>query len=231
MILKTNLRRWIFALCFELLFLANAQAGEVECLRDLIPITDNVSYRMRRAGVERPFVVSGKFVVFPEVQGAQLTGFYIYTDKSKKYYDAVMGKKSVADLAAGFVYDLVAQPDGLETVTVSYTPQMSQQSSRTPSSAAVGSSMLPVVGVLVEFQENRKAKAIYNDPSKLSQTAAFDRKLMQLSTKKSKSSADLLSPLRAELKIRKDWIQRANLDNESFKQLNKVLQTTCKSVL
>lgn len=236
MILKTNLLKSLtgFLACS---FSFSLFADEVDCLRDLIPVTDKVSFHQGRVGFERPFVVSGKFVVFPEVKGSKLTGFFVYSQKSRKYYDAVRANlksslakaKSVSELASGIVYDLVAQPDGLETITVSYTPQLAVESSRTPSGAAFGSSMLPVVGALVELQEKKKTVTVYNDPNKSSQASMFDRKLLQLTTKKMKSAEELLSPLRSELKMRKAWIQQANLDNDSFRELNRILQTSCRS--
>lgn len=216
---------------------ATARADEVTCLRDLLPITDKVSFQKDRKGFEKPFVVESKYVIFPEVKNGKLTGFYVYSPRAAKYYDTVQtpmenksgDRVSVSKLKPGVRYDLTAQPEGLETVTIIYEPKARKTQARMPSSVALGSSIIPVVGALVELQETRKADPVFQKAEE-GRGDEKARRLVRLTTLSAKSSAEMMQPLRAELDLRKKWIQRANLDNDSFRDLNRVLQTSCRSL-
>src|SRR5262249_42601583 len=88
MTLKTNRRNSIF-LILILSAPASARAfSSYDCLRDLMPITDRASLQNKRQEVEAPFIVSDKFIVFPEVSNDTVSGFFFYGPKGAAYYDA-----------------------------------------------------------------------------------------------------------------------------------------------
>lgn len=234
MTLKTNPHRLGLFLIFLLSF--TARADEIACLRELLPVTDKVSFQRDRRGLEKPFVLADKFIVFPEIKEGKVSGFYVYGKKRGQYYDVVQapGKKlpartALSDLAQGIVYDMVAQPDGLETVTIAFAPQLRERPARTPSSAALGASMLPVVGAFVALQDKKESTPVYIRPE-LSPNNKNPRKLMQLATSNKKSQDEIARPLKDELEIRRKWIQEANLDDATFKDLSRILQHSCNSL-
>lgn len=252
MILKTNRRNPII---LALLLLAPASSwgfSSYECLRELMPITDRASLQNKRQEVEEPFIVSDKYIVFPEVSNGTVSGFYFYGPKGAAFYDAVdRGGKTVqiGDLkfkSAEGVYDLVAQPGGLETVTVSFLPGFKFAPTGKDGPVILGASVLPVIGALVSRPD--LDKSAYLNPKNANDTvikkwmsehwegrrpAAVDdipvnRTILKLKTVQDKSAEEQWKPLKAELKLRKGWIQTHNLDEKSFKQLSLAMEGSCK---
>jgi hypothetical protein len=234
MTLKTSLRSilisWLCLLC------TSVMADDIACLRELLPVSDKVTIHGERKGWEKPFLVNDKFIVFPEVKEGKVTGFYVYGKKRGQYYDLVQSpskkvlrRTGLTELALGTIYDMVAQPEGLETVTIAFAPALKSIPSRTPSSAALGASMLPVVGAFVALQEKQDSRPVYVWPDPL-QSENKPRKLLQLASSSTKSAQELLEPVQNELEIRKKAIQKANLDDATFKDLSRILQHSCNSL-
>src|SRR4051794_37258385 len=122
MILKTS---QLSALCLALFSGIPAYAlNRFDCLRELMPITDRAVLQKKRKGFEEPFPVNTKYLVFPEVGGGNVVGFYVYDRENAWYYDSVEQDKTPAgsrqtaienltfDGAKGML-ELVAQPNGL----------------------------------------------------------------------------------------------------------------------
>ena len=120
----------------------------------------------------------------------------------------------------------------------------------------LGASVLPVVGAFVS-RPAAPLRQVYYDPRTVSdhdlkewvykqatdklaadkpstrKPSAVDEvqvphQMMQLLTARPKSGDDLWKPLKAELALRKAWIQAHNLNESSFKSLSRLLQTSCK---
>jgi hypothetical protein len=234
MTLKTSLRK--FLILIACCTCARARADDLACLRELLPITDKVSTHGDRKDWEKPFLVNDNFIVFPEVKDGKVSGFYVYGKKRGQYYDVaqspskkILKRTTLAELTQGAIYDMVAQPEGLETVTIAFAPQLKNIPSRTPSSAALGASMLPVVGALMALQEKPESRTVYTPPDP-HQTEGKTRKLMQLGTATIKSQEEIFEPVKQELELRKKWLQKANLDDATFKDLNRILQHSCNSL-
>lgn len=256
MILKTN--RLNYFLSFVLVGLSavghSATASEsFECLRDLMPITDRSALQRKRNGVEEPFLVRDKYIVFPEVHGKSVTGFYIYSPDGGQYYDAADIKGQIQPLEnvsfnrADGIYDLVAQPAGLETVIVPFLPGFRYTVRKNSGGPVVlGSSVLPVIGALVSrpnldlttyhnpddvnkndlrrwFADRMGARA----PASL-EKVEIKRTLVKLKKSSAKSGAEVWAPLKAELQLRKTWVKDHNLDEKAFKQLSLVMEGSCK---
>lgn len=250
MTLKTNRRNATIILI--LLFSIEARAySAFDCLRDLLPITDRATVQGKRDGVEEPFLVDGKYLVFPEISNATVTGFYFYGPKDAAYYDAGEYKKRTVSLGdLGFkvsegIYDLVAQPGGLETVTVSLLPGFRVAPTGKEGPVVLGSSVLPVIGAFVSRPE--VAKSAYVNPREVNdiviqkwmsermerkpasvEDITINKTIIKLKTLQAKAGAELMRPLKQELKLRKNWIQTHNLDEKTFKQLSLVMEGSCK---
>jgi hypothetical protein len=216
-----------------------------------MPITDRASLQNKRQGVEEPFVVSDKFVVFPEISNGIVSGFYFYGPKGGAYYDAVdrSGKiVSLGDLTFNSkdgTYELVAQPGGLETVAVHYLPGFKTAATGKDGPALLGASVLPVIGAFVSRPD--LDKVAYQNPKNVndvvvrkwmeenwtgrkpaSQELAVNTTILKLKTIQEKSADELWKPLKSELKLRKAWIQTHNLDEQAFKQLSLTMEGSCK---
>jgi len=252
MTLKTNrLSAAILILVLFILGPLQTRASSFECLRDLMPITDRAAVQSKRDGVEEPFIVNEKYIVFPEVSNGTVTGFFFYGVKSAAYYDAaeIKGRTvSLGDLtfkSADGIYELVAQPAGLETVTVSLLPGFKIAPTSKEGPVVLGASVLPVIGAFVSRPE--LAKSAYLNPKSMNDIVIqkwmgdrMDRRpasvedikinstILKLKTIQSKDQDDLMQPLRTELKLRKTWIQTHNLDEKAFKQLTLTLEGSCK---
>lgn len=258
MILKTNRRN---ALILSVLLGAGPQASALtvfECVRDLLSVTDRASFATKRQGVEEPFLANDKFLVFPEVTNGTVSGFYFYgPDKVAVYYDAIEIKGSrtetrhIGDLAFRAregIFEMVAQPSGLETVTVPYLPGYQSNSSGRGGPVMLGASVLPVIGAFVSRPAMVKTK--YHNPAENSETdvkrwiashsmgqdrmpasldkVTMNKTIVRLKTVATKEGEDLWRPLKHELKLRRDWIKTRNLDEQSFKKLSLIMEGSCK---
>lgn len=258
MILKTNQLRYFLLLFLVGLRLEASAFDTFECVRDLLPVTDRASFQSKRQGVEEPFLLNDKYLVFPEVSNSTVSGFYFYGPKLAVFYDAIeiKGTRSVTRYIGDLVfrpkegiYEMVAQPAGLETVTVSYLPGYQMSSSGRGGPVMLGSSVLPVIGAFVSRPAMNKSA--YSNPSVANESdikrwvasrsktsggrtpAAADRlevpkTIVRLKTLHEKPEDDLWRPLKQELKFRQDWIKTRNLDEKSFKQLNLIMEGSCK---
>jgi hypothetical protein len=103
-----------------------------DCLKDLLPITSRGEAKIKRNGFEAPFV-KGAFLVFPEGTFGRTTGFYVYKGDGAWFYDSVVdavapkGRRPIGDLEDGKLYELIAQPEALETLAVPYRPEMASK--------------------------------------------------------------------------------------------------------
>lgn len=256
--MKTNPHKILFLAVLSGLALEASALNTFECVRDLLPATDRASFNTKRVGVEEPFLVNDKFLVFPEVTNGTVSGFYFYGPKVAAYYDAVeiKGKKSsirqIGDLvfrASEGVYDMVAQPSGLETVTVPFLPGYQSGSSGRNGPVMLGSSVLPVIGAFVS--RPAMTKTYYHNPGAanesdikrwvaarmpseggrkpaMNEEGTVNRTIVHLRTVQNKSEEDLWRPLKHEFKLRREWIKSHNLDEKSFKQLSLIMEGSCK---
>ncbi|MGE4130699.1 MAG: hypothetical protein AB7F86_03630 [Bdellovibrionales bacterium] len=255
MILKTNRRSYRFWLATFIIFFSGPSGHaytEFECLRDLMPITDRANFQTKRVDVEEPFLVGDNWIIFPEVINQVVAGFFFYGLNSAKYYDAVErppGKiKHIGDLkyvAREGLYELVAQPDGLETVAIRYLPGFQVESAGRNGPVMLGASVLPVVGAFVSRPE--LIKTSYHNPTAVNENdlkewmasrmarrpaslddVKIEKSILRLKTVEKKSADQLWRPIRAELKLRRKWIQSHNLDDKSFKELSLTMASSCK---
>jgi hypothetical protein len=221
-------------------------------VRDLMPITEQTAFQVKRKNVEKPFVVSDKYLVFPEVSKTEVTGFYVYGPGKAWYYDEVEEhdqRRQLTDLKSSgeyTLYSLVVQPEGLETLTLSYMPGYRDIETVANGPVVLGSSVLPVVGAIAS-REAKPFRMIYKNPGDLDETelkkwifehssrrpaAATDikitRSLAHLYTGQAKTDEQLWEPLREERQLRKHWVQTHNLDENAFRKLSRLLETSCK---
>ena len=49
-----------------------------ECLRDLLPVTNQAYLHSQRKGFEEPFLSGSSYIVFPAVAQGVVVGFYVY---------------------------------------------------------------------------------------------------------------------------------------------------------
>jgi hypothetical protein len=254
MILKTSLLKLI---ALGLLFANEARALNVfDCLKDLMPLTDRGGYQGRRVNVEGPFNVGEKYIAFPEVINKEVTGFYIYDRTGAWYYDMVeidMGAVSQVRPIASLIefrekvyFEMVAQPRGLETVTIPYVPGFSPKVSHLKGAVMLGASVLPVIGAMVSRPE--RAQAVYQSPELANEDELkgwaykntggrkpasekdfnLNHRLVKLKNRAVKDADQLWQPLKNELFLRKNWIQTNNLDDVTFRALSRAMQTSCK---
>jgi hypothetical protein len=254
MILKTN-RLKKFLACLAFLGVAeNANALEAfECVRDLMPITSAASFQGRRKGVEKPFMLTPEFMAFPEVSNRTVTGFYVYSSGHAWYYDSIedaeKATKSLAELRRTnefSLFSLVAQPLGLETVTLSFMPGFGSREVNGGGPVILGSSVLPVVGAMLS-RPNEQLSAVYRNPAELgdkdlkrwvgehssrrpamANAIELDHRLAHLTTRKAKAKTALWAPLLNEIDVRKIWIKNHNIDEQNFKILSRLMETVCK---
>ena len=230
MILKTSLLSLILLTSANQAFAFN----RFDCLRDLLPVTAYGAFQHKRKNVEQPFMIGDRHMVFAEVNSKSrvVTGFYIYSRDGAAYYDAVLGESVAAQPLADLkkdktLYQLVVQPNGLETVTIYFQPGYKAKESNGGGPVALGVSVLPVVGAFVSRPE--KVDYVYQNPVANRAPAAFDGpkgKLAKLVTKKPKS--DLWAPLAEEIELREAWSRNHNLDDATFRRLEQITQTSCK---
>lgn len=252
--MKTNRLSILLAAVGVAVFMDDAVAGRFECLRDLIPITDRATLGKKRKGVESPFFVNNRaYLVFPEIAAGRVSGFFMYGSKGAWYYDSIAevsgGKTPIRELrpTGRGVYELVAQPGGLETVAILFLPGFSDSQKNKDGPVVLGASVLPVVGALVSRPE--LSVNLYSDPAKASDEeigrwlkmkapsrgpAAVDsdgkpiRTLVHLAALSVKDGKSLWEPLEHEFVLRRDWIKNHNLDERSFRNLTRVMDTTCR---
>lgn len=225
--------------------------NEFECLRDMLPVTTHASFQSQRKGVEPPFMLEDKYMVFPEVRDKKVTGFYIYDQTTAWYYDAIQSGKALAEPILALnqkgkvLYQMVVQPNGLETVTIYFMPGFDARQTNQEGAVVLGVSVLPVVGAFVSRPE--KAEQAYQNPGGFSEdelkswvfqnmsgrkpaSAAqvkLNKQLVKLIAQTKKPKEELYAPLRRELILREKWIESKNLDDQTFKKFNRTLQTTC----
>jgi len=253
MILKTN-RLKLAALILIAVSGATASAYDTfACVRDLLPVTEAASFQVHRKGFEKPFMLSERFMAFPSISNDVVTGFFIYSADHAHHYDSVQNPDgSLTPLAAlrrtnpNTLYQLVAQPDGLETVTLKYMPGYGQGESVKSGPVILGSSVLPVVGSFMS-RTNAPLKVIYHNPMGLDeevlkqwvydhstrrpanvQQLELDHQILHLATKTELDDKTLWAPLKRELELRKAWIQSHNLDEETFREFSRIKETSCK---
>lgn len=189
------------------------------CVRDLLPVTEPADFQAHRRGLEKPFIINSKYMVFPEVTRTSVAGFYIYSEDKAWYYDAVESEDANARPLAEFkdgdltLYDLVAQPAGLETITLHYMPGFG------------------VYRNSADFEEHELKRWIFDHISpKPSSLKAIEviHKMLRLTANKSKNAEALWRPLNDELKFRKSWVRNHNLDEQNFKQFSRLLDSSCR---
>ena len=217
------------------------------CVRDLLPITGKAALHVKRSGVERPFSVSDKYLVFPEVSNDRVTGFYVYSDNKAAYYD-MAGDRALADFDGSdlTLYELVAQPNGLETIAIQLLPGFRSGKTVTQAPVVLGTTIMPVVGAVVS-RGSSALKSVYSNPADVHESdlqewiyqrmarrpasvknVIIRRKLLHLSTRDEKSATELQAPLRAEMAARKAWVRSRNLDEESFRKLARLMDGACR---
>lgn len=247
-------------LLFILMFLTGGRASALdvfECVRDLMPISEQASFQAQRAGVEHPFMLDGRFMIFPEVKKGQITGFFVYTSSAQAfYYDAVrktqLDQKPVTTAIRSLpkfenhVYQMTAQPSGIETMTLLFMPGYLVEDTTGHGPVVLGASVLPVVGAFIS-RKSDQLKTVYHNPADAHESdlqqwvysrqarrpasvkeVEVPRVMVQLTNIEKKSLTELWAPLKAEFKVRKHWVQNHNLDENAFRQFNSVLRTTCR---
>lgn len=255
--MKTNLRRAFLIVILAGLGPKASALNTFECVRDLLTVTDRASFSSKRQGVEEPFLVNDKYLVFPEVTNGTVNGFYFYGPKVAVFYDAIeiKGTRSVTRHIGDLVfrpqegiYEMVAQPMGLETVTVPYLPGYQSESTGRSGPVMLGSSVLPVIGAFVS--RPAAVKMAYSNPTganesdikkwmaarmphegrkpAVADSVEIQKTIVRLKTLHEKPNEELWRPLKHELKLRRDWIKTRNLDEKSFKQLTLVMEGSCK---
>lgn len=255
MILKTSQLNSL-VLLFLFPFQIFAQGfNSFECLRDIMQATDRGNFQKRRKGVERPFMLNDRYMVFPEIAGRSVTGFYLYDRSRAWYYDAVqttlngrpqtLAIAALAELKKNELYQMVAQPSGLETVAIHYMPGFDSKESNTSGPIMLGTSVLPVVGAFVSRPD--KYDEVYQNPQAVAESrltewvgkkssgrkpatsaTKLERRIVHLVTRQEKAEAALWQPLKDELRLRRDWIKNNNLDDLTFKEISKPMDTSCK---
>jgi hypothetical protein len=224
----------------------------MSCLRDLIPITERGAFQRSRKSVERPFYVNDKYLVFPEVESGRLQGFFVYANDRAWYFDAIkIGSKTtkISDLTFKSEYgilELVAQPEGLETISIFYMPGYDPYESNSKNSVVIGSAVLPVVGSLV--MPKPKVQTVYYNPKQAAKSdlqawvakhsggrrpadvhsISVNQKLVKLVSTEKLGDHQLWAPLKQEFQLRKAWVKNNNLDEETFRRFGHVMETTCK---
>lgn len=128
---KTSPLSYSGAILISILLAVPARAGTAfDCLRDILPATELAANRIKRKGWKTPYF-HREFLIFPEVTYDRTTAFYVYKGDKAWYYDSVVdavspkGRRPIGDLEASSefdVYELIAQPEGLETLPVIYDP-------------------------------------------------------------------------------------------------------------
>lgn len=144
------------------------------------------------------------------------------------------------------IIELTAQPNGLETIAIAHVPGfdplMAMAKAAYHSTAILGASVLPVVGAFIPHPKTHTLS--YYDPTKVKERelvawfdaqergaaapSAIGRTIVHLATDKHKEERDLWGPMDQELERRREWIQKNNIDLHTFRQINKVMQTTCR---
>ena len=243
----------LFLFLLSIFLGVRAEAGapnRFECLRDLLPVTAPALLQKRRVGFEEPFMVGeSRYMVFPEVADGKLRGFFIYDRTQAWHYDGMEDGSSLQDLhfdSAQGILELVAQPNGLETVRISYLPGYNPRRPPLEGAAMLGSSVLPVVGALVS-RPGLSDKIAYHNPDRVpssdlkawfqsqaggrapASASASNQELTRTlrRLRRAPSRASDWRPLESELQLRRTWIRSHNLDEKSFRQFNRLMQTTC----
>jgi hypothetical protein len=210
-------------------------------LKDILSLTDRGTYQSRRVDVETPFVRNNSFLVFPEVVKRKVTGFFVYDEKSAWYYDTVVigtaGKQiempiaNLGERKPTRIFQMVAQPAGLETVTIFYQPGFERDGANKEGPVMLGSSVLPVLGAIVSRPESYDF--VYRNPEPAfgrspAGASSLPTEMASLKTASPKSEKRLWEPLHNELSLRKTWIKEHNLDEVTFKDLSRALDSSCR---
>jgi hypothetical protein len=255
MILKTNQLKPL-ALAFILMSAGRVRALDTfECVRDLMPVSEQSAFQSKRQGVEKPFMLTEKFMAFPEVRNGAVTGFYIYSHGHARYYDSFETKENTAKkkpltelnrVGHFSLYSLIAQPLGLETVMLQFMPGFGPDESTHGGPVMLGSSVMPVIGALMS-RTNEQLISVYNNPADADEkdlkqwiadhssrrpadvnSIEIDKQMVRLATRQKKSKSELWAPLNNELIVRKKWVREHNLAEDSFRRLARVMDTSCK---
>ncbi len=226
-----------------------------ECTRGLMRVTERALLQAERKGFEAPFF-AGEYLVFPEVNNGKLVGFFVYKDKRAWHYDSVerLAKTKVqpsirlesAPLSRDRIYQLIAQPDGLRTMTLQYLPGIGATEASAKAPVALGATVLPVVGAWIG-RTRPVTRSVYYDPAKIPESKIrswlyqhLDRKpsspeeieikrpLIRLTSSSKLQNNALWQPLESELQLRKNWIRSNNLDADSFQLFSQLLQGPCR---
>lgn len=238
MILKTNRLNLILTFLVG----ASAHAGAPQgspftCLRELMTVTDRGSFQRQRKDVETPFIREDRYIIFPEVVKKNVTGFFVYDEKNAYYYDtAVMGVESkketpIAQLKAKKIFQMTVQPSGLDTLTIFYQPGFESEVATKDGPVMLGSSVLPIIGAVVSRPESYDYS--YRVPEVSggrgpASASVVPTQMVSLKTKSPKSVERLWQPLNDELRLRKNWVKSNNLDEATFKNLSRIMDTTCR---
>ncbi len=224
------------------------------CLRDLLPLTDHGAYQRKRRDVERPFITGDKYIVFPEVRARKVTGFYVYDRGGAYFYDTIEIREEggirtlpisgLVEAKERPLYQMVAQPGGLETMTIFYMPGFKVGETNSNGPVALGASVLPVVGAFISRPE--KYDYVYQSPQDISDSRLQEwlvkhkggrapaseqkiaRQIVSLSLKVRKNENELWRPLKQELRLRRAWIGNHNIDNQTFKEIRRAMDGSCK---
>jgi len=220
-----------------------------QCLRDIMDVTSRSSLQMKRKQVEEPFVSNGKFLVFPFIEKGRVSGFYVYDSTSAYYYDLVDGAllRDLKPSRQDGILEMVAQPNGIDTVTIWYLPEFDPRETNRSGPVALGSSVLPVVGAFVsrpspirisyfnpltaekkELRQWLNHRTQARDIAKANDAEELSRTIRKLGTSRKMDEKELWRPLLDEVRIRKEWIQSHNLDSESFRPVARAIAGPCR---
>lgn len=200
-------------------------------------VTNRGAFQRQRKEVESPFLRDDRYIVFPEVVKRKVTGFFVYDEKGAYYYDtAVLGVENkreipIAQLKAKKIFQMTVQPAGLETLTIFYQPGFESGNATKDGPVMLGSSVLPVVGAIVSRPESYDyayhAPEISGGRGPAS-APVIPTEMVSLKTGSPKSAERLWQPLHEELRLRKSWIKSHNLDEATFKNLSRIMDSTCR---
>jgi hypothetical protein len=95
----------------------------------------------------------------------------------------------------------------------------------------LGSSVLPVLGAIVSRPESYDF--VYRNPEPMlgrspANAPSLPVEMVALKTVSPKTQKRLWQPLYDELRLRKTWIKEHNLDEVTFKDLSRALDSSCR---
>lgn len=263
MILKTKLGKLPGLLLGLAVSASPARAlDRVACLRDLLPATERGRGQIKRAGLGEPFLANTLDIVIPARQGRQVTGFYLYRGTRAWFYDHAVNARAVRTrirdlrfVASDGIYDLVAHPEGVETVSIPFLPEFDPMEKEAAGPVMLGSSILPVIGAFVSRPDRedtayinprtlvpddlqawarrhgggRSPAAAQSTATAAASTEPLPTTILRLEATEM-PTADLWRPLENELRARRAWVQTHNLDQQSFVVLTRAMAGACRDL-